>query len=91
MSKIQALVLDGYGIDATDCHGATLVAAIARQRALEDAASDAARVRYERHLFNEARAIADGRVTTAPTAEHVRVLLGKLDGLRKHHSDRAAF
>lgn len=59
--------------------GSALVAAVARQRALNDAASAAAQERYERHLYAEAIAIADGTITAQPTAAHLRVLFQMID------------
>lgn len=71
--------------------GSALVAAVARQRALNDAAAADAQDRYERHLYAEAIAIADGTITAQPTAEHLRVLFRVLDAQIPNYIDPMPF
>ena len=47
-----------------------------------DELSAAAREHYERKVFREARRIAKGRISKAATAEHLRVVLDRLEPRR---------
>jgi len=53
-----------------------------RQADLGDAASAAARDRYEAAVIDEARAIVAGEIEQAPSVEHLRIALEWMDGAR---------
>lgn len=51
------------------------------------AASGNAQARYEEAVFSEAVGIVDGRLSAAPSVEHLRVLLARFDRSVRARSD----